>query len=164
MTELELVNKFILDATAGHRMMHFNKQNPYVLYVDKRAEVNPDIVGDHKDLAVIPDKSFKLIIFDPPHRTTKDAPYWVIRDYGGLEAETWQSDLKKAFTELWRLLDDFGVLVFKWNDHQFKGANIEQLFPVDPIVKQTTTNGTSSNTFWYCFMKIVPNKVSSDQK
>jgi len=147
-------DKIILDTTAGFRMMHYNKNNPNVLYVDKRKECNPDIVGDHINLGKIPSGTFKLIIFDPPHRTETDAPYWVIRDYGGLQAETWQADIKNAFIELWRVLADFGVLVFKWNDHQFKSSKIETLFPEKPIVKQTTTNGTSSNTFWYCFMKI----------
>jgi len=157
--EVKHTEKFILDATAGYRMMHFDKNNPNVLYVDKREECNPDILGDHKNLSNLPAGKFKLIIFDPPHRTESDAPYWVVRDYGGLQAETWQSDIKKASQELWRLLADYGVLVFKWNDHQFKSTNVESLFPSVPIVKQTTTNGTSSSTFWYCFMKITEGKI-----
>lgn len=147
-----MIEKTILDATAGYRMMHVDKENPYVLYIDQRKEVNPDEVLDHRNLP-FPDKRFKLIIYDPPHRTTKDAPKWVVRDYGGLIPETWQSDIKKSFAELWRVLQDDGVLVFKWNDHQYPIEQLYPLFPTKPVIQQTTTNGTSSDTFWVLFMK-----------
>jgi len=146
-------NKLILDATAGYRMMHFDKDNPYVLYTDLRSEVNPDEVQDFRQLPY-PDESFRLVIFDPPHRTVKDAPFWVRRDYGGLVPETWQSDLRKGFKELWRVLQPYGVLVFKWNNHQFPLEEVSPLFPVNPVIQQVTTNGTSSDTFWTLFMKV----------
>ena len=148
-----MTEKLILDATAGYRMMHPDKHNPYVLHIDQREEVNPDEIQDFRNLPY-PDNKFKLIIFDPPHRTTKDAPHWIKRDYGGLIPETWQSDLKKGFAELWRILQEYGVLVFKWNDHQFPLEQISPLFPTKPIIQQITTNGTSSNTFWVLFMKV----------
>lgn len=148
----EKPEKFILDATAGYRMMHPNKKNPHVLYIDARPECKPNEIQDFRDLPY-PDKSFKLCIFDPPHRTTKDAPHWVKRDYGGLIPETWHSDLRKGFMELWRVLQDYGVLVFKWNDHQFKLEELKPLFPSKPVIQQLTTNGTSSNTYWVLFMK-----------
>lgn len=147
-----MTEKLILDATAGYRMMHVTKKNPYVLYIDQRKECNPDEIQDFKNLPYS-DQSFKLIIFNPPHRSDQQAT-WIIRDYGALIPETWQSDLRKGFTELWRVLQDFGVLVFKWNDHQYPLEQLTPLFPAKPIIKQTTTNGTSSDTFWVLFMKI----------
>jgi SAM-dependent methyltransferase len=150
--------KFILDSTAGYRMMHVNKENPHVLYTDLRSEVNPDEVQDFRSLPY-PDESFRLVIFDPPHRTLKDAPHWVKRDYGGLVPETWQSDLRKGFRELWRVLQPFGILVFKWNNHQFPLTEVTPLFPAKPVIQQVTTNGTSSDTFWVLFMKIKEERV-----
>lgn len=148
-----MTEKIILDATAGFRMMHPDKHNPYVLHIDQRPEVKPDEIQDFRNLPY-PDGKFKLIIFDPPHRSDVTANSWVVRDYGALIPETWQSDLRKGFKELWRCLQDYGVLVFKWNDHQYKMKQLFPLFPAKPIIQQLTTNGTSSNTFWVLFMKI----------
>lgn len=150
-TNLELPP--ILDATAGYRMMHSDKQNPYVLYIDQRPEVKPDEVQDFRHLPY-PNGSFKLVILDPPHRSDNKPDCWFTRDYGALVPETWQSDLKKGFAECWRVLQDYGVLVFKWNDHQYKMKSLSPLFPAKPIIQQTTTNGTSSNTYWILFMKM----------
>jgi SAM-dependent methyltransferase len=155
-----MMEKIILDATAGKRMMHVNKKNPYVLYIDQRPEVKPDEIQDFRNLPY-PDASFKLVIFDPPHRSDQQAT-WILRDYGALIPETWQSDLRKGFKELWRVLQDYGVLVFKWNNHQYPLEQLTPLFPAKPIIKQTTTNGTSSDTFWVLFMKMPCN--SSDSK
>jgi hypothetical protein len=46
------------------------------------------------------------------------------KTYGCLNAETWQDDIKKGFDECWRCLDDYGVLIFKWNDASKKRAEL----------------------------------------
>ena len=70
--------KIILGACCGGRMFWFNKKHPNVLYVDIRKEekgfmnvrpnfeVDPDEIADYTDLPY-PDKTFKLVIWDPPH-------------------------------------------------------------------------------------------------
>lgn len=49
-------DKFILDATAGFRMMWFNKHHPNAIYLDQRPECEPDIVGDFRDLKQFPEQ------------------------------------------------------------------------------------------------------------
>ena len=39
-------------------------------------------------------------------------------DGGGYCRETWQSDLKRGFKECWRVLEDYGTLIFKWSDSE----------------------------------------------
>lgn len=70
----------ILDACCGSRMFWFDKNNPNVLFMDKRnetlkakdrdkvrtIEINPDIVGDFTDMP-FENESFYMVVFDPPH-------------------------------------------------------------------------------------------------
>jgi hypothetical protein len=65
-------DKFILDATAGFRMMWLNKKHPNTIYLDQRPECEPDIVGDFRDLKQFPDESFRLIVFDPQHAGSQE--------------------------------------------------------------------------------------------
>ena len=72
--------KLILDACCGSRMFHFDKQNPHVLFADNRnlkttfkdkgkdrhLAITPDVIHDFTDMPYL-DKSFKCVIFDPPH-------------------------------------------------------------------------------------------------
>lgn len=121
-----MTEKKILDATAGHRMMWFNKNHPNAVYVDNKPECKPDILCDWKDLSRFPDEQFKLIVFDPPHYIEgwHNPDIKLNQDYGLLKKETWPSDIKIAFRELWRLLKPDGVLLFKWNDHDISFERI----------------------------------------
>ena len=67
----------ILDPCCGSRMFYFDKEDPRVLFCDNREveetlcdgrtlKVRPDLVADFRDLP-FGDKSFDLVIFDPPH-------------------------------------------------------------------------------------------------
>ncbi len=170
---MDVSEKFILDATAGFRMMWFDKHHPNCLYLDERPECEPDIIGDYRNLSQFKDGQFKVILFDPPHIIKSNAVCNsnTLRAFGYLNAETWQSDLKKAFTELWRVLADYGVLIFKWNNCSISSAEVLKLIPFKPLVynvsgqKQKKLNKKSSTrklrTLWFCFMKI-PEEVSSD--
>ena len=74
-------NKFILDACCSVKAMWYNKNHPNAVYIDihKQSEgfmghgrkegIKPDYVMDFRDLS-FPDKSFKLIFWDPPHIST----------------------------------------------------------------------------------------------
>jgi len=154
--------KFILDATAGFRMMWFNKQHPNTLYIDKRAECNPDIITDFKNLAFIKSESKKLIVFDPPHDCChNNAKGTFTENFGALTPETWFSELKQGFEELWRILAPEGILLFKWNDHDKRLSQLQPCFPTDPLIMQITKQDYSirsrkckTKTFWICFMKI----------
>ena len=166
-------DKFILDACCSGRMMWFNKKHPKALYIDKRDEdkgfiedvpnfkIKPDIVMDFRKMD-LPDKSFKLVVFDPPHLKNCGPNSILGKKFGCLHAETWQSDLKKGFNECWRVLEDYGVLIFKWNDHDIKIKTLLQLLPEDPLFYNISSGSkikAASKTFWFCFMKIPKNDV-----
>ena len=157
-------DKFILDATAGFRMMWFNKKHPNCVYLDERPECKPDVIGDFRNLNQFANGSFRLVVFDPPHkiRTTNDTSR-LYRDYGALRPETWQNDLRKGFSECWRVLAPYGVLIFKWGETQKSVKEVSKFFPCSPLFRQisagsTARNGRKARTLWFCFMKI-PEKV-----
>lgn len=156
-------NKFILDACCGGRMFWFNKKHPNTLYIDNRLEkqghitqkskheVQPDKKMDFRDLK-FKDNMFKLVVWDPPHRTDFTKTSIMAKQYGILNRETWPFDLKKGFDECWRVLEDHGVLIFKWNEKQIKLKKILALFNRQPLFGHP--NGSNSKTHWLCFMKI----------
>src|SRR5688572_28606952 len=118
--------KFILDACCGGRSFWFNKNHPNTLYIDIRKEergciparpnfeVSPDEQMDFRDLK-FPDKSFKLVVWDPPHLMFPGENSWIAKKYGVLDKKTYRGDLVKGFSECYRVLEDFGVLIFKWS-------------------------------------------------
>ena len=155
--------KFILDACCGGRMFWFNKKHPNTLYIDNRValkghrkhqpqhEVKPDVVMDFRDIC-FPGKTFKLVVFDPPHLKSLRETSDMRKTYGCLVADTWRYDLGKGFEECWRVLDDYGILIFKWNESEISVKDVLKLFPVDPLFGHPT--GSKSKTHWFCFMKI----------
>ena len=75
------------------------------------------------------------------------------KKFGCLNKDTWEDDLKLAFKELWRVLDDYGTLIFKWNDQSVAIEKIKPFFPDKPIIfNRIGTKGKS--TYWFVFMKI----------
>jgi tRNA G10 N-methylase Trm11 len=166
-----MTEKFILDATAGFRMMWFNKKHPNCIYLDQRPECEPDVIGDYRNLKDFADSSFRFIVFDPPHilKSDKLATMGMVRMFGCLEKETWQSDLKQAFKELWRVLKDYGILVLKWSNTDVSSHEILKLCNHEPLLYQVTSARYRSvdgsrkkshsgmdrvQTMWFCFMKI----------
>lgn len=150
--------KFILDATAGFRMMWFDKHHPNALYLDERPECEPDMVGDFRDLKQFPDETFRLIVFDPNHRVGTYGATGFAKSYGApLNPETWHSDFGKAFAEFMRVLTPFGILLFKWSTYRISVKTVLSCFPEKPLFGQVTTGHQQkkhSKTYWFCFMKI----------
>lgn len=161
------VGKFILDACCGTKMMWLNKNHPNVLYIDIRreekgfikeqpnSEVNPDIQMDFTRLS-FPDKSFKLIVCDPPHIKGRRITGVIMKKFGCLNPETWQIDLQKGLKEMWRCLDDYGTLIFKWNDVQIPYSKIMKYFPSQPLFFNILAGDKAKTkaTYWFCFMKL----------
>lgn len=160
-------DKFILDACCGGRMFWFNKQHPNVLYIDNRIaekghrrrcpnhEVQPDKIMDFRSLEIT-DKSFKLVVWDPPHIATFGKTSDMKKTYGGLNKITWREDLKKGFNECWRVLEDYGILIFKWHEQEIKRKEVLSLFSEIPLFGHPS--GSNSLTHWFCFMKIPNNQ------
>src|SRR5690606_39839089 len=103
-----------------------------------------------------PDNSFKLVVFDPPHLTSGSEKSVINMKYGLLSKKTWKEDIIAGFNECWRVLDYFGVLIFKWNEANIKASELIKEFPVKPLFGDFT--GKTGKTIWMTFMKIPSNK------
>lgn len=154
------MNKPILDACCGSRMFWFDKDNPDVVFMDKRDEVctlsdgqtvivHPNIVGDFTDMP-FPDKSFKLVVFDPPHLVWAGKTANLYKRYGKLD--DWQETLRKGVDECFRVLDDYGVLVFKWAETQLKLKTVLKVIGRQPLFGHKRLG--TGKTVWLCFMKM----------
>lgn len=143
-------------------MFWYNKKHPNTIYIDieqkkeghikgKLHSVTPDIIMDFRDLK-FPDNSFKLIVWDPPHKVKLAKTSKLGKYYGSLNAETWPGDLKRGFKECWRVLEDYGVLIFKWNENEISLDKVLRLFPKIPLFGHPRYS--NEKTHWLCFMKI----------
>lgn len=157
---MEQISKRVLDPCSGSRMMWFEKNHSDAIFGDKRHEqhilcdgrtlrIEPDMLMDFTALP-FPDESFKLVAFDPPHLKHAGEKSWLRAKYGVLGSD-WQEELRKGFSECFRVLDRDGVLVFKWAEDQVKIKDVLALTPVQPLFGHPT--GRKGLTHWYVFMK-----------
>lgn len=163
--QLEIVFP-VLDVCCGSRMFWFDKQDERAVFVDKRKEthtikdrtskggirkliIDPDLQADFTALP-FPDNSFMLVVFDPPHLIHIGHSGWLAKKYGKLEGE-WREELKKGFSECFRVLRPAGVLIFKWNERDIPVSQILALTPEQPLFGNR--NGNKSQTHWIVFIK-----------
>lgn len=147
----------ILDACCGSRMFWFDKENPNVTYMDIRQEyeeletgyvvdVNPDIVGDFRDMPFESD-TFDMVVFDPPHLIHAGDNSWLAKKYGKLD-ELWPEDIRQGFAECMRVLKPNGSLIFKWNEDQISLQDVLAAIGEEPLF-----GNKRSKTHWLVFMK-----------
>jgi ubiquinone/menaquinone biosynthesis C-methylase UbiE len=159
-------DKSVLDVCCGSRMFHFDRTNKHVLFGDireeshvlcdgRKLEIKPDMQMDFTNLPFDKDR-FAVVVFDPPHLKALGMNSWMAKKYGILN-NTWQNDVRKGFSECFRVLKPEGVLIFKWNEIQIKTADILKLTNVKPLVGHIS--GKRSNTHWICFMKPRPHET-----
>lgn len=153
--------KPIIDVACGSKMFWFDKHNPNVEFCDKRTvpyheyypkryiEIKPDTVCDFTALP-FPDKSYKLVVFDPPHLTWAGETSWTALKYGRLE-ENWPQMLHDGFWECMRVLDDYSTLIFKWSEVQIPLQRVLKAIGHEPLFGHRS--GKNMNTHWLCFMK-----------
>lgn len=158
----------VLDPCCGGRMMWFDRENPDVVFGDQRSEtltvtdrshgrvdgtrtlrIEPDVVLDFRALPYA-DGTFKLVAFDPPHLVRAGPRSWLAAKYGKL-GEDWRDDLRRGLAECLRVLDDDGVLVFKWNETQVPLGEVIKLAPIKPLFGHVS--GRKGLTHWLVFMK-----------
>tara|TARA_R110002124_G_scaffold173151_1_gene340730 strand:+ start:2254 stop:2739 length:486 start_codon:yes stop_codon:yes gene_type:complete len=154
----------VLDACCGGRMFWYDKENPDALFMDCREipkgffpngwnpnwSVDPDVIADFRNMP-FPEKRFKMVVYDPPHLHRGSEKSVMNKKYGLLNKETWELDLVAGFKECWRVLDDYGVLIFKWNEANIKTSYLIKLLPHKPLFGNFT--GKSGNTIWMSFIK-----------
>lgn len=155
-------SKFILDVCCGPKMMHFNKHQSNTVYCDLRKEiagyhkrkptrtVDPNIITDFRKLP-FKDRSFKLIFFDPPHLVTNSI-FDMVLNYGALDKDTWFYDIRNGFDECWRVLQDYGVIIFKWNEYSIKRKEILRAVKQKPLIGHSIYSRVP--TTWFTFIKI----------
>lgn len=158
----------VLDPCCGSRMMWFDRQNPDVVFGDRRSEtltvtdnsrgnasgrrvinIEPDTLLDFRALPFA-DGAFNLVAFDPPHLVHAGPKSWLAAKYGRL-SDDWRGDLRAGFSECFRVLASNGVLVFKWNETQIKVGEVLALTPNQPLFGNTS--GKKAGTHWMVFMK-----------
>jgi SAM-dependent methyltransferase len=155
------MNKPVLDVCCGSRMFYFNKLDERVLFCDKRKEnhilcdgrvlnINPDVQVDFTALP-FDDETFYQVCFDPPHLIKVGHNSWLAKKYGQLNKSTWQDDLRKGFSECFRVLKTNGTLIFKWNETDIPVKEILALTEYEPLFGHIS--GKRSNTHWMSFIK-----------
>ena len=153
------IGKPILDPCCGAKMFWFNKKNPHALFCDNRQiltndkrgfKVEPDVICDFRDMP-FPDKSFKHVVFDPPQMLYEGRGGQMALHYTRLPHE-WQPVIKEGFNECWRVLDDYGTLVFKWSEHDIPLAKVLEVIGREPLYGHKS--GRRNKTHWLCFMKL----------
>ena len=153
--------KSVLDACCGSRMFWFDPANPMTVFQDKRELdtnlcdgrqliVKPDVVGDFTNMGW-DDERFKLVILDPPHFSVGGDNGWQVLKYGRLPKD-WKEYITKMFSECFRVLENDGILVFKWNETQIKVSEILDCCEYKPMIGHKRA-GKSADTHWILFMK-----------
>ena len=164
-----MLTKLILDPTCGARSIWFQKNHERTVYVDIRTEksgfipdrlnfeIKPDIKSDFQKLP-FEDKTFKLIVWDPPHLRNLDKNSWISKKYGSLGPQ-WKEEIEKGFKELWRVLDDYGTMILKWSkshdnrkNRDVSTAELLKILPAQPLFGHPS--GSKMNTIWMTFLKI----------
>lgn len=154
------VERNILDACCGSKMMWFDKNDPRVVFADKRTEshilcdgrtleIRPDMEMDFTSMT-FEDNTFNLVVFDPPHLKSLGKNSWMAKKYGVL-LPTWETDIRAGFDECMRVLKPNGVLIFKWNENQIKINKIIEVIGKKPLFGHPS--GKTGQTIWMTFMK-----------
>lgn len=154
----------VLDACCGSKMFWFDQNNPITTFQDKRTLdtnlcdgrqllVKPDVVADFTNMPW-PDGVFKVVVLDPPHFDTGGDTGWQVLKYGRLPKGkvAWTEYLERMFSESFRVLDEDGILVFKWNETQIPVSKILSCCKYKPMLGHKRA-GKSADTHWILFMK-----------
>ena len=141
----------ILDMSAGNRAMWYNKNHKDATYLDCRAEVNPDIVGDSRNMPEGVGGGYNLIVFDPPHvNFGKNAE--MSKTYGYHTTDEIRDIIRLSAKEAHRISLPDALMAFKWNDHDQKLERVLALMSEwwEPLFGQLTAQRTKHvcGTWW----------------
>ena len=156
------MTKLILDPCCGAKLFWFDKSNPAVEFCDIRTvpkheyypgryiEISPDTMCDFTDLPFA-DRAFKLVVLDPPHLKSAGKTSYMAEKYGRLD-ENWPQMIGDGFAECWRVLDDYGTLIFKWSEVQIPLKDVLKAISREPLFGHRS--GKRMGTHWLAFMKM----------
>ena len=150
--------------------MWYQKNHPFVTYIDKRrgdfsfthkrngirrqvVKINPDVQADWTKELPFEAGQFDMVVFDPPHiiRKKENKISFLQHQYGVFTPENYKSELRKGIKELFRILKEDGTLIFKWCDLDRPVEEIIKLFPYPPLFGSRT--GQRNNVHWIVFIK-----------
>lgn len=140
-------------------MFWYDKENPNVVFADNREletnlcdgralVIKPDEIIDFRNMPYS-DNVFKMVVFDPPHLIHVGEKSWLGQKYGILPSE-WKPYIKQGFNECMRVLEPYGVLIFKWSDEQINISEVLSKIKYKPLF-----GDKRSKTRWVVFMKNV---------
>lgn len=118
----------ILDLSAGNRAIWYNKNNPIVTFIDRRAEVNPTIICDSTRLPDFLETDFDLVVFDPPHMNCGPNSN-MSRTYGYHKTSEILETILGTGKEAYRVTKPDALMILKWNDHDIKLKRVLDLLP-----------------------------------
>lgn len=138
----------ILDLSAGKRAVWYDKNHPLAIYLDKRAEVNPTIVCDTRNIPDEAGTGFNLICWDPPHLNCGKNSN-MSKVYGYHTTADILDTIEKTGREAHRVSAENALMAFKWNNHDIKLQRVFDLLPDwEPLFGHLTKDGTRSQTYW----------------
>jgi len=170
------LEKAILDATCGSRMIWFQKYCEAATYMDCREEdgtaiwkstkndsvrrlnVHPDVISDFTAMP-FEDNTFHLVVFDPPHLVKIGDNAWMKKKYGRLPPD-WAGMIHDGFWECMRVLKPYGTLIFKWSEVQITTRKVIDAIGVEPLFGNRS--GKAANTHWMVFMKFPEGGANGD--
>ena len=163
----------ILDATCGFKGIWYQKNHPFVTFMDCRkgifdgktdkqtfknrrvVKINPDVVSEWKD-APFPDDYFDMIVFDPPHLITKNRNAKLSqlqKQYGVMYEDTWKHIMKEGIDNLFKKLKPEGIFILKWCENNKRIDEVIRLFPYRPLFGSNTKSKGYTANYWIVFLK-----------
>lgn len=144
----------ILDLSAGNRAIWFNKKHPLATYLDKRKEVDPDIVCDTNSLPEEVGACYDLVVWDPPHMNCGPKSN-MSRVYGHHTTAEILKLLEQTGNEAHRVSNVNALMALKWNTHDIKLKRVFDLLPKwEPLFGHLTKDGPGSQTYWIMLRRL----------
>lgn len=114
----------------------------------KKVNVKPDVVADFRDMP-FESMTYDLVVFDPPHLKWAGQNSIMKGQYGQLDKDNWQADIKQGFIECMRVIKPKGIVIFKWNECQVKLKEVlRAIEPYSPLF-----GNKRGKTHWLVFNK-----------
>ena len=146
----------ILDLSAGKPPPRYPRKHPLVTFLDRREEVNPDIVCDTRSLPDYVGKDFDLIVFDPPHENL-GANSRMAKSYGHSTREDIKDTVIKSCLEAHRVSRENALMAFKWNDCGWKLETVlSWIQKWEPLFAHglSIPGRHKSQTYWVMFRRL----------
>lgn len=153
----------ILDLSAGNRAIWFNKKHPDAMYLDKRPEVDPDLVCDTRSIPLDASERFDLVVFDPPHMNCGPNSN-MSKCYGYHTTAEILETIRLTAIEAHRVSNPTGALMaLKWNTHDIKLKRVFDLMPQwEPLFGHLTKDGPGSQTYWVMLKRVTDAATRSE--